>query len=434
MKEKKKDAATRRRGDRAITLVALLHIVARTLARFHFRPVALSLCLPVIVSLFLSVSTNAQSGRKPPPDPKNPGTQRPGERPVLRLETKEVVVPLSAYDAEGRLVHDLTAKDVLVLEDGEPRPVSFIRHEPANIVLILDLNNELGTFKNGSHLGWLTKKEEGRPRDSRSDGQKPMWEKQENYQVLARPATREFADNLIAKLSPADSLAIIQYADKAQLIQNWTSDRAEAQQALNAKYRIGLKGRFYDALKLAADKLEERKTGRRVVILISDGLDSASKINRQQALAALARAQATTFIVGWSDVLKDEITAAIQRRKAETPAGIDLLGTARKAIEQLQKYARMIEGASAQLRDLAETSGGELMLPPSYDALLTSPRRLTEEIGAQYSLAFITETKPSLENTRDIQVMGARPGLTVRSRRSYWIDDEPRWQLATPQK
>jgi VWFA-related protein len=418
MKDQSKERVKGRRGEGMMSLFALLRPF--TLSPFH--PFTLSLL--VLLSLCLSVS--GQSGRKPQPNPNAP--QQPGEKPVFRLETKEVVVPLSAYDAEGRLVHDLTAKDVIVLEDGEARPVSFIRHEPANIVLILDLNNEYGTFKNASHMGWLTKQEENKP----SDGSKPIWQKQHDYQIVARPTTREFADNLISKLSPADSLAIIQYADKVQLMQDWTSDRKEALHALQSKYRIGLKGRFYDALKLAADKLEERKTGRRVVILISDGLDSASKTNRKQAFNALTRAQATTFVVGWSEALKDEITVAINRAKAGQPAGIDLLGNARKRIAELQRYVGMLEGTSIILRDLAESSGGEFLLPPSYEAILTSPRRLTEEIGAQYSLAFVTETKPSLENTRDIQVMAARPGLTVRSRRSYWIDDEPRWQLAAP--
>jgi VWFA-related protein len=353
---------------------------------------------------------------------------------VLRLETKEVIVPLSAYDAEGRLVSDLTTKDVIVLEDGEARPVSYLRHEPANIVLVLDLNNEFGTFKNASHMGWLTKKEEDKPKDAWGDGSKPMWEKQGSYQTVARPTTWEFADNLIGKLSPADSLAIIQYADKVTLTQDWTNDRNEALKALHAKYRIGLKGRFHDTLKLAAEKLEERQSGRRVVILITDGLDSASKTNRQQAFAALTRAHATVFVVGWSEVLRDEIFAAINRARAGQPAGIDLLGNAKKRIAELTRYAGMLEGHSIYLRDLAESSGGELLLPSSYDALLQSPRRLTEEIGAQYSLAFITETKPSLENTRDIQVMAARRGLNLRSRRSYWVDDQARWPVAAPQK
>jgi hypothetical protein len=158
-------------------------------------------------------------------------------------------------------------------------------------------------------------------------------------------------------------------------------------------------------------------------------MDSASKASRQQALAALAKVQASTFVVGWSDVLKDEITAAMQRTKAGMPAGIDLLGNARKRLEELQRYARTIEGASLLLRDLAENSGGEFLLPPSYHDLVISPKRLAEEIGAQYSLAFVTESRPSLENTRSIEVLPARKGLTVRSRRSYWVNNDSRWSM-----
>ena len=379
---------------------------------------SLPVCLSLILSLCLAIASHAQSGRKPQ---QQPGQQQPGEKPVARIETKEVVVPLSAYDAEGKLVNDLTANDVLVLEDGEARQVSYLRHEPANVVLVLDLNNELGTFKNGTHMH--ARSEAEKEAAATAERQKPIWAKQNDYQVLARPATREFADNFIKKLSAADSLAIIQYAERVQLVQDWTSDQAEALRALQSKYRIGLKGRFYDALKLAAEKLEERKAGRRIVVLISDGLDSASKTNRQQAVTALARAQATLYTVGWAEVLQDEIIAAMQRTKAGAPAGIDLLGNARKRLEELQRYQRLLEGAAIQLRDLAETTGGECLQPPNYDELVSSPRRIAAEIGAQYSLAFITETRPSLEPTREIQVLAARRGLTVRSRRSYYVGE-----------
>src|SRR5215211_981642 len=89
----------------------------------------------------------AQSGRKPP---QKPGEQqpKPGEAPIVKIETREVVLPLTAYDAEGNYVDDLQPKEVLVLEEGEARPVTRLKREPANIVLILDLSNEIGTFKN----------------------------------------------------------------------------------------------------------------------------------------------------------------------------------------------------------------------------------------------------------------------------------------------
>lgn len=379
---------------------------------------ALILAVPVCGALLWPFVGQAQSGRKPQ---QQPGQPPPGEKPFARIETKEVVVPLSAYDAEGQLVSDLAVQDVLVWEDGEPRQVSYIKHEPANIVLVLDLNNEYGTFKNGSHMSWADIVEEDQQK--KTNGQEPMWKKQNDYQVVARPATREFADHFVSKLSAADSLAIIQYAERVQLIQDWTHDRAQAQEALRSKYRIGLKGRFYDALKLAAEKLEERKTGRRLLVIISDGLDSASRASRQQAMNALARSQATIFAVGWSGVLGGEVVGAITRTGQQRKPGIELAGGVNKRLAELRHYQGMLEGAALLLRDLAENSGGEMLLPPTYEALVTSPKRVAEEIGAQYSLAFMTETKPSLENTRAIKVMAARPGLTVRSRRSYYVSD-----------
>ncbi|MBO0723675.1 MAG: hypothetical protein J2P41_22815, partial [Blastocatellia bacterium] len=75
--------------------------------------------------------------------------QNPDEKPIIKLDTREVVIPLSAYDAEGNYVDDLSPRDVIVLEDNEPRLVTSVKREPANIVLILDLCNEFGTFKNG---------------------------------------------------------------------------------------------------------------------------------------------------------------------------------------------------------------------------------------------------------------------------------------------
>jgi VWFA-related protein len=402
----------------ALGLAALCSFVPLFLWAKKLNPPRIaSLPLAVLVTLCLLAAAHAQSGRKPPQDPKKPAT----EKPVARIETKEVVVPLSAYDAEGNLVSDLTSKDVLVLEDGEARPVSYLKHEPANIALVLDLNNEIGTFKNASHMSWAQLEEE--KKQSKTRAQEPMWKDGSKYQVVARPATREFADNFVARISPADSLAIIQYSDRVQLIQDWTSEREQALFALRSKYRIGLKGRFYDALKLAAEKLEERTTGRRLLVVISDGMDSASRANRQQAFAAIVRAQATVFVISWAGVLSGEVEAAIVRTSQQRKPGIEIMGGVGKRLVELRRYLLTLEGTTAQLRELAETTGGELLLPPSYEALVASPQRLAQEIGAQYSLAFITETKPSLDNTRSINVVAARPGLTVRSRRSYWVGD-----------
>ncbi len=380
---KKRLSKTMGQGDRALRVLA-------------------AVCLVALLALSDSHSTRAQSGRKPQ---QQPGQQQPTEKPIARIETKEVVVPLSAYDAEGNLVSDLEPKDVLVLEDGEPRPVSYIRHEPANIVLILDSSNEIGTFKNGE-----TQRKPKEPVE--------VW-KNPNYQLLPRTTSREFADNFLSKLSSADQVAIIQYADKVYPVQDWTHDAHEASLALKEKYRVGIKASYYDALKLAAAKLEQCLTGRRVIVLLSDGLDSNSKASRRQAMTALEKARAAVFAVGWAEVVRSEIEFAASWMGAHERS---TSATADRLIE-LRRHLPKLEGGAVLLRQLAEASGGEIWLPETHDKLVAANKDVASEIGAQYSMAFITETKPSLEPTRAIQVLAARRGLTVRSRRSYYVSD-----------
>src|SRR5262245_6825093 len=375
----------------------------------------------ILCFYFGGIGASAQSGRKPQ-NKQGPGGQSgqqgqdPAEKPVLRIETREVVIPLSAYDIDGKAVDDLTTKDGLGLEDDEHRSVTSVKHEPANIVLVLDLCNEIGTFKNGPSTYRRLPEEEAKP-----DKETPVWAKP--YDIIARPTPREFADNFISRLSSRDQVAIIQYSDKVQLVQDWTSDRQQALSALSAKYRIGLKSHYYDALALAAQKLQERTTGRRLIVLVSDGIDGDSRITQPQALTAIKQAQATVFVIGWTQALRDEIRYALGEMENQAKPGIEIVGYSRKRKAALANYLLALDVAAIGLRSMAEMTGGDILLPPTHRDLASSPPTLLSEIGAQYSLAFLTELKPSLDNMRSIVVLPARRGLSVRSRSSYYINE-----------
>jgi VWFA-related protein len=387
----------------------------------------------VITILFsLSLIAFAQSGRKSPApgqsgQDKQPGQggrgqqgQQPDEKPVIRLDTREVVVPLSAYDAEGKFVDDLGPRDVLVLEDNEPRMVTSIKREPASIVLVLDLCNEFSTFKNGPSQYYGPPEEEKKP-----DEETPVWAKK--YEIIARPAPREFADNFVSRLSPQDHIAIIQYSDRVQLIQDWTNRRELALGALRSQYRIGLTSHYHDALLLAAEKLRERSTGRRIIVLVSDGVDSASKASLEEALLAVKRAQATVFVIGWARALRDQVSRLLAQYQGGDKPGIQIVGNRRKRIAELSIYLRLLENASIELRNLAQSSGGELWLPPNHQELTSSPKMLVSEIGAQYSMSFLIDSKTSgADETRTIQVIPARRGLSVHARTTYYVSDEGR--------
>jgi len=64
---------------------------------------SLSLALALSLSLSLSLTTFAQSGRKP----QGQQGQQQGEKPMVRIETREVAVPIIAYDSDGNYVNDM---------------------------------------------------------------------------------------------------------------------------------------------------------------------------------------------------------------------------------------------------------------------------------------------------------------------------------------
>ncbi|MBO0720341.1 MAG: VWA domain-containing protein, partial [Blastocatellia bacterium] len=298
------------------------------------------------------------------------------------------------------------------------RLVTSVKREPANIVLILDLCNEFGTFKNGPFNFSGTKEEKEEQKEKR-DKDVPLWANP-HEDFVARPAPREFADNFVSRLSPQDHIAIIQYSDKVELIQDWTSSRAEALGALRSKYRIGLSSHYHDAVKRAADKLRERPTGRHVIVLLSDGVDSASDASLKEAMAAVKRSQATVFAVGWEKSLHDQVSQMLARYKGELKPGIEVVGQRRKRIAELMAYLQLLSSGSAELRELAQASGGDLWLPPNHLEVTHSPKTLVTEIGAQYSLSFLIDPK-STDETRSIQVLPARQGLSVHARTSYYV-------------
>jgi VWFA-related protein len=375
--------------------------------------------------LVLTMTTRAQSGRKVTPHPSS-------ESPLVHIETHEVVLPLNAYDADGRNVTNLSPKDLIVIEDGQPREITSLRRESASIVLVLDLANELVRFKNDTSHRYTPR---GASLESRQE--KPVWLPKERSDILRVPAAREFAENFISGLSDGDQIAILQYSDRVQLVQDWTADHGEAIFSLRTKYRVGLKSSYYDALVQACTKLRGRP-GRRVIVMLSDGLDNASAADRQQAIEAVTRAGATVFVVEWKTVLRTAVYEdAMQMDRKELD---DLSGFLKKLLEWflgivasgsgLADYLDWLDGiwahGSVALHDVADNSGGEVFNPPDFEHLVSIPDSLHREIKTQFSLAFIAEHGFDNGMERRIQVIPARPGLSVRVRRTYHTDDDAR--------
>jgi VWFA-related protein len=401
------------------------------------RRAALLFALTLLMS---AAGASAQSRRVPPPPKPTPTPQpaRPGEdvQPDVRVYTEEVRVPVFARDQYGRFDPSLETDDVLVLEDGVPQQVRSIRRLPASVLLVLNTGGEL-------NAGMRTN------------------------------VTRALAFNLVRNLRAGDSVAVLQFNRRTELVQDWTADFEAARRSLRAKLGSGSGARHADALTAAARIFAGQPLGNRHVVLVTDGVETpggdvgpeelgrilqateASVLGGRAAYAEAYRqlqaAQATVHVVGTGTlcrkVEKEKRKIAPQgsppgstRSAGVAVAGIDPTvppsvvqqrtasgsGAAIEfdpAMRRLRKaYERAQKRGEQQMKALTAETGGLIHAPSTDEELVAEGEAVAREIGTQYVITY-TPKRPLAESPateyRRLNVTPRRGGLTLRARRGY---------------
>jgi VWFA-related protein len=364
----------------------------------HKLRVKVAFALWLVIAVVAEVQS--QSGRnrdKSPARPQNNNNQDLDDD-ALRLRVEEVLLPVSVRNNLGKLPADLRLSDFIVTEDGKRREVNAVMRTPANILFIIDTSGE--TVLKNINLN------------------------------------RDLALKMIEALGSEDRAAIITYGDKVDLVSAWTSDKAALRQALNWKFKPGLQGDFYNSILYAAEEVLPKVSGRRSVVLITDGRDSYERpvieggtLMFEKALSALHRARATVYIASQIEVLLREIKPrafnALSWYERLDPSG-------RKRIDQLRRYYRQLEAAEVSLRGLAEETGGMMWNPGTAEEFGKISNPMVAEIGTECVIAYSSQRPPADTSFHAVKVYGTRPDLFIRFRRGIYagpVDDKPRVAL-----
>ena len=351
--------------------------------RKKWRRLVLIVCL-IPAGLYYEV--DAQTPTVPP------SQKTTDQEQALRIVTNEVRLPLRAINPAGKLVTDLTADEIVVVEDGRACLVTRLKREPANIMIMLDLSNNLGIFKS-------------RLEDRKTN--EALFERW-NYTYMYRPIAREFTEIILSQLTPHHQIAIVQYADRVEMLQEWTRDREEAIGTLRAKFRAGIKARFYDALTLATSRFQTAPPGRRVLVIVTDGLDLASAAAKQSAFEGVLATGASVYIVSWANILIGE-AQKLQHKKSHAFARAG----------EMKRYREHADGAAEDLKTLTARSGGEYWQPAVVsEFMLQMPSALVSEIDSEYTLTYLSH-KDDLDRVASIpEIHIARPGVSALTRRA----------------
>lgn len=139
------------------------------------------------------------------------------------------------------------------------------------------------------------------------------------------------AKGLVAALGPNDRIAVMSFADSVTLVQDYTVDRAAIAAAIDGLTAKGNTA-LYDATGAAAYKAGTAGSGRRAIILLSDGAQDGVKLKttRDQALSAVAGAQVPVFAIGEGKSLDvaylTQVASSSRGRYLEAPKPTDLVG------------------------------------------------------------------------------------------------------------
>ncbi|HSE97454.1 MAG TPA: VWA domain-containing protein [Blastocatellia bacterium] len=349
----------------------------------------------ILVLIMAIVPAIAQSGRVREKKAAE-GEQDPD---AIKLRVEEVLLPVSVRSDSGDLPGRLISSDFIVSEDGERREVTAVLRTPPRLLLILDTSGEETAVKHTN-------------------------------------INRELAFRLIDSLGEQDRAAIITYSDKVRLISDWTGDKQELRHSLNWSFKPGLKSHLYESLLFAAKEVLPRTDGRRVVVLITDGVENDRSSLFNAALAALHRARATVYILSHSA----NILSEIKPRAYHPLSWYERLDPqARKRNAELRHYARLLESGDTMMNRLAEETGGAIWNPQTRiecrhgDKLFSYEKdapplldcdditkRIIEEIGTEYIVAYLSTRKIGDTDFHPVRVLVTRRDLKARTRQGVY--------------
>jgi Ca-activated chloride channel homolog len=300
---------------------------------------------------------SAHSTSAPPPSPQQqPQPQRDDGTYVIRKNVDEVLLHATVIDSKQRMVTDLDRSAFTVLEDGKPQTIISFRHEDIPVAMGIVIDNS------GS-----------------------MREK--------RAKVNQAALNLVRSSNPQDEIFVVNFNDEYYLDQDFTNDLLKLKEALE---KIDAKGgtALYEAVVASAEHLKKNgRLERKVLFVVTDGEDNASRETLEQAVKQL------------------------QEENGPSVYAIGILGD-----EEHPKRARRA------LEIIAQRTGGLAFFPKTLDEVDEISRQVAHDIRNQYTIGYQPSNPRSSGGFRAIRVEAksrAHGKLEVRTKSGYYAGAQP---------
>jgi VWFA-related protein len=289
---------------------------------------------------------------------------------VVRVETSLITIPVTVLDEYGGYVTDLEEHNFTIFEDGKPQEIAYFgtSDKPFTVVLLIDTSPS-----NDFNIKDI------------------------------RAAARAFVE----QLKPDDNVAVVEFDANVNVLSKVTNDREKIYKAIG-KADFGGGTSLYEAVNYSLEKVLNEITGRKAIVLFTDGVDTTSsrKITYDYTIDRAEESDTLIFPIYYNTFLQ------VQRDAAS--GGIAPPGTTAGEYAVGKKY----------LEDLAEYTGGRVFRAESTAGGLTRAfEAIAEELRRQYNIGYTPDEDGFPGQRKTIKVRVNRPGLLIRARDSYIVGE-----------
>jgi VWFA-related protein len=288
---------------------------------------------------------------------------RAQDQPVFSTDVKVVNILATVRNKTGDLLASLNKEDFSLSEQGRPQTIRYFAREtdlPLTVGLMVDTSGS-----------------------------------QQRVLDAERGASFRFLDQVVRENK--DKVFIVQFDSAVQVRQDLTSSVRKLEDVLayvdteterQLQIQHGGGTLLYDAVVRASNDIMKKQTGRKALIVLTDGVDNGSYDTLQDAVDAAQRADTLVYSILYAD-----------------PGAYGPFGGG---------------GGDRVLRRMSEETGGgyfEVSKKLPVDRIFDI---IEQELRNQYNIGYVSDKPAVVSEFRAIQLTAAQKGLTVQARRQYW--------------
>jgi Ca-activated chloride channel homolog len=284
--------------------------------------------------------------------------QDSGQEASFKLGTDLVLLDVNVVDPNNKPVLNLNKDEFQVFEDKTPQKIEFFSREqvPVSMVFTIDASGSM------------------RPK----------------LDTVIKASI-----NLVKSSIPGDEMAVIQFKDTPELLEEFTTDINDVEDALQGIV-ASRQTAMLDALYLSADYAnKEGKNRRKAVVLVTDGLDNNSYYRLEEVVNHLREADVEIYFIGFTNDLSSDHALFNHSEK---------------------------DKAENLLNKLAQETGGRAFFPKELSEVHAISQEISTALRTQYSIGYYPTNSKRDGTYRAVKVLvdgGANKKMIARARAGY---------------